>query len=101
MTQGSPLAHRLSWLRPALQLLDGPDGRPTALLQVVAVHHHAGRVPQVVVQRGKDFERGCRPLQGCGKMGLCIQPISYQRRDGGLVVVGSMLLALRQPLASD
>ena len=86
---------------PALQLLDGPYGRPTALLQVVAVHHHAGRVPQVVVQRGKDLQRGCRggPLQGCGKMGVCIQPISHQRRDGGLVVVGSMPLALRQLLA--
>ena len=55
---------------PALQLLDGPDGRPTAFLQVMIVHRHAGRVPQVVIQRGKDFQRGCRggPLQGCGKI---------------------------------
>ena len=86
---------------PALQLLDGPDGRPTALLQVVAARHHAGRIPQVVVQRRQNFQRGCcgGPLQRCGKVGVGIQPISHQRRDGGLVVVGSMLLALRQPLA--
>ena len=85
---------------PALQFLDGPDGRLAASLQVVILCHHAGRVPQVVVQRRKDFQRGCRvgPLQGGGEVGVRLQPISDQRWNGGLVVVGSMLLPFRQPL---
>ena len=65
--------------------------RLAASLQVVILHHHAGRVPQVVVQRRKDFQRGCRvgPLQGCGEVGVRLQPISDQRWNGGLVVVAA------------